>query len=168
MCSPLSVVEKLIMNKLIVVKAFLFFMLFGWFAATGYAQYVHFGFPDDSVKLRKGDMVVTNIPSFYMTGYWFVHANEVDEVADFLKKHDTLTFQINVHYALGMKILLKEISSVLGEHLDVEMQRRSVKRNYQIESMGNDYPLYHLDSNATREERIRYEYYNTRLEFIVK
>ena len=75
---------------------------------------------------------------------------------------------INVHYALGMKILLKEISSVLGEHLDVEMQRRSVKGNYQIEGMGNDYPLYHLDSNATREERIRYEYYNTRLEFIVQ
>lgn len=151
------------MNKLIV-----FSILCGWFTATGYAQYVHFGFPDDSVKLRKGHVVVTNIPSFYMTSYWFVHANEVDEVADFLKKHDTLTFQINVHCALGMKILLKEISSVLGEHLDVEMQRRSVKRNYQVESMGNDYPLYHLDSNATREERTTYEYYNTRLEFIVK
>ncbi|MCR5554231.1 MAG: hypothetical protein K6F29_01700 [Bacteroidales bacterium] len=134
-----------------------------------FSQYVYFGYPNSNVSLRKGDIIVVNIPSFYMTGYHFVQGPQLDNLAQFLKNNDSLSFRIDINFCIGG--YCKDISDKLKEHLCIELQNRIPNQNnYNIKSKGLENPIYNKnkDSEKSREEIIKYEYYNTRLEIIVE
>ncbi|MBP5413314.1 MAG: hypothetical protein J6Y47_08690 [Bacteroidales bacterium] len=134
-----------------------------------FSQYVYFGYPDNNVSLTKGDIIVVNIPSFYMTGYHFVQGTQLDNLAQFLKNNDSLSFRIDINFCLGR--FCKDISDKLKEHLCIELQNRIPhQNNYNIKSRGLENPIYNKnkDSEKSREEIIKYERYNTRLEIIVE
>ena len=139
-----------------------------------FSQYVYFGYPNSNVSLRKGDIIVVNIPSFYMTGYHFVQGTQLDNLAQFLKNNDSLTFRIDIYFCLGRyndTSWCKNISDKLKEHLCIELQNRIPhQNNYTIKSRGLENPIYNKnkDSEKSREEIIKYQRYNTRLEIIVE
>ena len=139
-----------------------------------FSQYVYFGYPNSNVSLRKGDIIVVNIPSFYMTGYHFVQGTQLDNLAQFLKNNDSLTCRIDIYCCLGRyndTSWCKNISDKLKEHLCIELQNRIPhQNNYTIKSRGLENPIYNKnkDSEKSREEIIKYQRYNTRLEIIVE
>lgn len=139
-----------------------------------FSQYVYFGYPNSNVSLRKGDIIVVNIPSFYMTGYHFVQGPQLDNLAQFLKNNDSLSFRIDLYFCLGRyndTLWCMDISDKLKEHLCIELQNRIPhQNNYNIKSRGLENSIYNKnkDSEKSREEIIKYEYYNTRLEIIVE
>ena len=139
-----------------------------------FSQYVYFGYPNSNVSLRKGDIIVVNIPSFYLTGYHFVQGTQLDNLAQFLKNNDSLSFRIDIYFCLGRyndTLWCMDISDKLKEHLCIELQNRIPhQNNYNIKSRCLENPIYNKnkDSEKSREEIIKYEYYNTRLEIIVE
>ncbi len=139
-----------------------------------FSQYVYFGYPNSNVSLRKGDIIVVNIPSFYMTGYHFVQGPQLDNLAQFLKNNDSLSFRIDIYFCLGRyndTSWCKNISDKLKEHLCIELQNRIPhQNNYNIKSRGLENPIYNKnkDSEKSREEIIKYQRYNTRLEIIAE
>ena len=42
-------------------------ILFLFLSIYGYSQYVHYGYPTDKPLLRKGDVIILNIPVFFST-----------------------------------------------------------------------------------------------------
>jgi hypothetical protein len=139
-----------------------------------FSQNVYFGYPNNNVSLRKRDIIVVNIPSFYLTGYHFVQGPQLDNLAHFLKNNDSLSFRIDIYFCLGRyndTSFCKDISDKLKEHLCIELQNRNPhQNNYNIKSRGLENPIYNKnkDSEKSREEIIKYERYNTRLEIIVE
>ncbi len=139
-----------------------------------FAQYVYFGYPNNNVSLRKGDIIVVNIPSFYLTGYDFVQGAQLDNLAQFLKNNDSLSFRIDIYFCLGRyndTLWCKDISDKLKEHLCIELQNRIPhQNNYNITSRGLENPIYNNNKEVkkSREEIIKYQRYNTRLEIIVE
>ena len=155
--------KKLLLTCILVSSTFVLF-----------SQYVYFGYPDNNVSLRKGDIIVVNIPSFYLTGYDFVQGTQLDNLAQFLKNNDSLSFRIDIYYCLGRyndTLFCKDISDKLKEHLCIELQNRNPhQNNYNITSRGLENSIYNNDKEVkkSREEIIKYERYNTRLEIIVE
>lgn len=137
---------------------------------TVFSQHVYYGLPND-VSLKKGDIIVVNIPPFYMTSYHFIQGKQLEDLVSFFKRNDTLTFSIEINYCLGRysdTSFCADITDHLRDHLIEEFQSRNLYQRYRILSKGLENPLYQIRCTQKGRERIKYEYYNTRLEIIVE
>ena len=82
------------------------------------SQNVYFGYPQNEVSFRKGDIIVVNIPSFYLTGYYFVQDSQLDNLSLFTNKYDSLSFRIEINFCLGRCFdtsYCMEVSNILKE-----------------------------------------------------
>jgi hypothetical protein len=68
------------MKKFVII---FFFLLWG---TNAYSQYVHYGLPDVNFSIEKGDVLITNIPRFFLNGgYNFVNLEEFDDLVELLE-----------------------------------------------------------------------------------
>jgi hypothetical protein len=147
------------MKKFVII---FFFLLWG---TNAYSQYVHYGLPDVSFSIEKGDVLITNIPRFFLNGgYNFVNLEEFDDLVELLEFYDTNIFRIEVNNFFGSDSLICEfISNRLCNNIEETLKSKTTMKNYYLVSNGSKNPLLCKD-----KDYLLYIYINTRLEIIVE
>ena len=138
----------------------LFFVLWG---KHGYSQYVYYGYPTDTVALRKGDIVILNIPTFSINGdKRFIKVEELDGLIQFLETNDTNTLRIEINY-FHVSFLNERVTETLCTNIKEILESKTILKNYYLVSNGSNNPIF-----DRKEESEKYRFFNTRIEIIVE
>jgi hypothetical protein len=144
----------------------IFFILFLVFLGeNGYSQYIYYGYPSAKTILRKGEIVILNIPVFTLNGgNRFVKMEEIDSLVMFLTINDTNTLRIEINVFWGLDSLFCEsLSNRLGDNLKEMIESKTTLKNYYIVSNGSKNPI-----SCEKEYYWKYIYLNSRIEIIVE
>jgi hypothetical protein len=152
------------MKKLISLLFFVFGLTYG------YSQYVYYGYPTDKLPLRKGDIVVLNIPSFALNGgNRFVKMEQIDSLVKFIEINYTNILRIEINNFLGLDSLFCEgISERLCSNLKEILESKTTLKNYYIVNNGVRNPISCKKEEKNRRLYIRYVGINSRMEIIVE
>jgi hypothetical protein len=149
-------------------SVFILLFVFGW--VYGHSQYVYYGYPTDKFPLKKGDVVILNIPSFVLSsGNRFVKIEQIDNLVKFLEINDTNTLRIEINNFLGLDSLFCEgISDRLCNNLKEILESKTTLKNYYVVSNGTKNPISCKKEEENRQLYIRYVGVNSRIEIIVE
>ena len=139
----------------------LFFVFLGW---HGHSQYVYYGYPTDTSALRKGDVVILNIPTFSLNGgNRFAEMEEFDNLVQLLETNDTNTLRIEINNFLGRdSSVCVHISNRLCDNMQEILTAKTSLKNYYIVSNGSRNPIFCEEKGIYSKTR------NSRMEIIVE
>jgi len=127
------------------------------FSHLGFGQH-YFGFPSESKNLKKGDIIILNIPR-NIDGR-FLYSDELNSLISFINNNDnSIKIEIYVFFLKENSCML--YSDLLCKSLVKELLEKSIKRTYEVISKGNTKPLF---CNFESEE---YKRINTRIEILI-
>jgi hypothetical protein len=129
----------------------------------GYSQCVYYGYPSDTMPLRKMDVVILNIPTFSLNGgNRFVKMEEIDDLVQLLEINDTNTLRIEINY-FYLSFLNERVTTALCENLKEILEEKTILKNYYLISNGSKNPIF-----DRKEDSEKYRLLNTRMEIIVE
>ena len=131
----------------------------------GYAQFVHYGYPVEKQPLKKGVVVILNVPVFSMNHLnEFVNMEQIDSLVKFLEINDTnmLRIEINNFYGIDSD-MCAFVSTRLCNNLKKVLEEKTPLKNYYIVSKGDTNPLY-----CSEIKNFYYIMRNTRMEIVVE
>jgi hypothetical protein len=145
------------MKKIVIIL--IFFLLGG----NTYSQFVYFGYPIDTIALKKGDIVVVNIPNFSLNGgNKFINLSEITPLVRFIENNSKNTLRIEMN-CFFVDFLNEQISAALCQNLEEILQEKTNLKNYYIISNGSNNPIFNR-----KEESRKYKLLNNRIEIIVE
>jgi len=149
------------MKNLVCILFFVFLSIYG------YSQYVHYGYPTDKPLLRKGDVIILNIPVFFLNrGNEFVNPDEFDDMVKLFELNDTNTFRIEVNNFLGLdSSVCASLSGRLCDNIQKILTAKTSLKNYYIVSNGLTNPI---SCKEKEQNGYIYIYRNSRIEIIVE
>jgi len=146
------------------MKKIVFILFFVFLLVQGYSRYVYYGYPTNNETLKKGDIVILNIPLFYLSGgNKFIKMEEFDSLVSLLKTNDTNTLRIEINYFYGDSLLSEGISSRLYENIKEILELKTILKNYYIVNNGCRNPIFF---NEKKDDY--YMMFNSRIEIIVE
>jgi len=147
------------------MKKIAFILFFVFFVIQGYSQYVYYGYPTDTVALKKGSIVILNIPSFSLNGgNRFVKPENFDNLVKLLETNETNTLRIEVNSFWGLdSSVCEHLSSRLCDNIQEILESKTNLKNYYIVSNGSKNPI-----SCKEKENWVYIYKNSRIEIIVE
>lgn len=89
------------------------------------AQQCAYGFPRDEVELHPKTIIIVNLP-LHSNGR-FISSQSLDGLFDFLEKHDTLNFCLEINEFHGGRKMSKHYSDGLANSLRTLLKARSLK-----------------------------------------
>ena len=155
------------------ISLILFFVFSFW---GGYAQFVHYGYPVEKQPLKKGVVVILNVPVFSMNHLnEFVNMEQIDSLVKFLEINDTNMLRIEINnfygidsdgYAAGCAYSNdknKNENTILAPCTKGKELMNNALKNYYIVSKGDTNPLY-----CSEIKNFYYIMRNTRMEIVVE
>ncbi len=141
------------------MKTYYLIVFFFFLSAYTYSQNIYYGYPENTDALKKGDIIILNIPEHINGRY--NKSKELDRLINFLclNKHNIYKIEINLFW--GTAELNVNYTKSLCNNLKELLDEKSIK-NYKIKFNGNSKPIF-LDKSSKS-----YKLYNTRLEIIVE
>jgi hypothetical protein len=126
---------------------------------------VYYGYPTAKTPLKKGNVVILNIPIFSLnSGYNFVELKEFDSLIELLKINDANTLRIEINNFIGIDSSVCEfISNHLCNNIKEILSSKTTLKNYYIISNGSKNPI-----SCKKEDTWVYIYLNSRIEIIVE
>ncbi len=139
------------------------FFVFSFFG--GYAQFVYYGYPVEKQPLKKGVVVILNVPVFSMNHLnEFVNMEQIDSLVKFLEINDTNMLRIEINNFYGVDSdMCAFVSTRLCNNLKKVLEEKTPLKNYYIVSKGDTNPLY-----CSEIKNFYYIMRNTRMEIVVE
>lgn len=126
------------------------------------SQHIYYGYPSDSIDLKRNDKIIVNIPTFNVDFKTFLHKEDFYNFVHLLKNNQTKLFRVEINYFFTLDSSFAKYSSdKLCDNFKKIVSQISNQTNFNMKSNGCSNPLYtRKDENSIK--------YNTRLEIIVE
>jgi hypothetical protein len=144
-----------------------FLLIFVFWGIHVHSQNVYFGYPPNIVALKKGDIVILNIPEY--TDCRFNNLEEFDNLIKLLKVNESNKLRIEINVIYGDSVMSDGTSRLLCKDFKKILELKTTLKNYLIVSNGNKNPIFSRKDDITdRRMYIMYIKYNSRLEITVE
>ncbi len=131
------------------------------------SQNVYYGYPINKVALKKGDIIILNIPIY--RDCRFNNIEEFDKLIELLKVNENNKLRIEINIFYGDSLLAKGCSDHLCKDLKEILELKTILKNYQLVSNGDKNPIFlKKDDFTDRKRYIRYVVFNSRIEITVE
>ena len=146
-------------------RKFCILLFFIFWGIQGHSQYVYYGYPTTKTPMRKGNIIILNIPIFSLNGgYNFVKLEEFDNLVELLEINDTNTLRIEVNNFFGSDSSVCEfISNLLCNNIKEILTSKTPLKNYYIISNGCNNPIF-----CSEKKDVYYNTRNTRMEIFIE
>lgn len=124
------------------------------------SQQVYYGYPKINSELRKGDIVILNIPVSYNCR--FNSLEEFDNLINLIKVNENNKLRIEINYFYGDSLLSENCSRLLHKHFIEALESQTTLKNYQVINNGCRNPIFKSDNH------IYYSLFNSRIEISVE
>ncbi|HEY5746067.1 MAG TPA: hypothetical protein VIU12_08330 [Chryseolinea sp.] len=135
-------------------------LAFATVPSTVFSQSIYFGYPGEGQKLKKGDLIILNVPK-NLHGR-FEETEQITSLVKFIDSNSSVEIKIALNVFLESAEYDKDLSESLAESLQKILDKQCKKMTYSLIAEGRSNPLF------LSKESPLFRKMNTRMEILIE